>query len=123
MSEQAYNGQYSDRGNCTGVAPARIVRTPVRSCGQVASGGNCTTADWGGSCPPGTTPDGYGMCCSTQVCHGETSFTEPLGEPTTAPYCGSPLLVDVAGDGFSLTDAEGGVLFDLNANGARGPLS
>ncbi|HEX8148983.1 MAG TPA: hypothetical protein VF591_17495 [Pyrinomonadaceae bacterium] len=30
----------------------------------------------------------------------------------------SPVLVDVAGDGFALTDANGGVLFDLNADGA-----
>jgi hypothetical protein len=29
----------------------------------------------------------------------------------------SPVLVDVAGDGFSLTDAAGGVLFDLNGDG------
>ena len=92
------------------------------ACGS-ASGTTCTTADPGGACPPGTTPDGYGMCCSTQVCHGESSFDEFLGEPAAAPYCGSPVIVDVAGDGFSLTDAEGGVLFDLNADGARGPLS
>jgi hypothetical protein len=39
------------------------------------------------------------------------------------PYCGSPVIVDVAGDGFSLTDAAGGIIFDLNADGVRGPLS
>jgi hypothetical protein len=32
-------------------------------------------------------------------------------------YGGSPVLVDVAGDGFSLTDGAGGVPFDLNSNG------
>jgi hypothetical protein len=33
------------------------------------------------------------------------------------------VLVDVAGDGFSMTDAEGGVLFDLNGNGTRDKFS
>jgi hypothetical protein len=36
---------------------------------------------------------------------------------------GSPILVDVGGDGFRLTDAAGGVPFDLNADGAREGLS
>jgi hypothetical protein len=36
---------------------------------------------------------------------------------------GSPVLVDVNGDGFSLTDAAGGVQFDLNGDGVRERLS
>jgi hypothetical protein len=36
---------------------------------------------------------------------------------------GSPILIDVAGDGFALTDAAGGVAFDLNGNGTRDQLS
>ncbi len=35
----------------------------------------------------------------------------------------SPVLIDVAGDGFSLTDAAGGVLFDLDADGTAERLS
>jgi len=31
--------------------------------------------------------------------------------------CASPVLIDVLGDGFRLTDFAGGVLFDLDANG------
>jgi hypothetical protein len=34
------------------------------------------------------------------------------------PYCVSPVLIDVAGNGFLLTDAAGGVDFDMRANGS-----
>ncbi|MFL6212476.1 MAG: hypothetical protein ACJ74J_01135 [Blastocatellia bacterium] len=37
--------------------------------------------------------------------------------------CLSPILVDVAGNGFNLTDASGGVNFDLNADGIAEHLS
>jgi hypothetical protein len=33
--------------------------------------------------------------------------------------CGTPILIDVLGDGFSLTDAANGVRFDLDTNGTR----
>ena len=33
--------------------------------------------------------------------------------------CSSPILVDVAGNGFDLTDANGGVEFDIDSNGVR----
>lgn len=36
---------------------------------------------------------------------------------------GSPILIDVLGDGFSLTDSSGGVNFDLNKDGQREALS
>jgi hypothetical protein len=35
----------------------------------------------------------------------------------------SPVLVDVAGDGFRMTGAEGGVLFDINRDGSAERLS
>lgn len=35
----------------------------------------------------------------------------------------SPILIDVNGDGFRLTDAPGGVWFDLNSNGDRENIS
>jgi hypothetical protein len=35
----------------------------------------------------------------------------------------TPILIDVRGDGFALTDAAGGVSFDFNGDGARGRIS
>ena len=35
----------------------------------------------------------------------------------------SPVLIDTVGDGFDLTDAAGGVMFDLNGDGAKEKLS
>ena len=37
--------------------------------------------------------------------------------------CNSPILIDVSGNGFGLTDAPGGVLFDLNRDGVRERLA
>ncbi|HEX8283838.1 MAG TPA: hypothetical protein VF588_10810 [Pyrinomonadaceae bacterium] len=37
--------------------------------------------------------------------------------------CNSPVLVDVSGDGFRLTDAAGGVNFDLNGDGVKERLA
>jgi hypothetical protein len=66
--------------------------------------GGCWTAvdycsyEWG--CPFGTTDGGQGCCCG----------------PT-------PVLIDVLGNGFSLTDARQGVFFDMGGDGHREPIA
>lgn len=106
--------------------------------------GGCTTPGWDGSCPYGTSPDGMGMCCSDGGCglamgsdptarslSGELSAS--LSPGTTCPsdwywdgcQCVpiSPIVVDVAGDGFQLTGAQSGVTFDINDDGATEKMS
>jgi hypothetical protein len=55
--------------------------------------------------------------CSTGFCvNGQCS-----GDPEMCTC--SPIVIDVLGDGFNLTNAVGGVFFDLNANGLAEKLS
>lgn len=44
-------------------------------------------------------------------------------DPGFEPMCPSPIVIDVAGNGFDLTDAAGGVEFDLNNDGTANGLS
>lgn len=64
------------------------------------------------------TPPDYNAVGSPDGCGtGFTAFTE-TGDPESAccaPY--SPIIVDVNGDGFSLTDGYNGVLFDAGGDG------
>lgn len=65
---------------------------------------------------------GGGPDCSTITC-GPNAIL-PLEDPDYQLCCGtSPILIDVAGDGFDLTDAAGGVNFDINVDGAPERLS
>lgn len=75
--------------------PTLGVKAQCGSSSPPGTGTMCTQANAGGTCSPGTTPDGKGSCC----------------------WSYSPILVDVAGDGFDLTDAYHGVSFDIDHNG------
>ncbi len=76
-------------------------------------GSDYNSQKYGGACCPATpTPTPQG---------GDgTDCTNPESGNNQCP---SPVLVDVAGDGFSLTDLSGGVNFDLNNDGTAERLS
>ncbi len=67
-------------------------------------GGGCNNADdycaFPDGCPPGSVDGGRGCCCV----------------PT-------PVLIDVAGNGFELTSGTAGVNFDMGGDGHREPIS
>jgi len=79
-----------------------------------------TTKSYGPACCPTPTPTPEGAeqpCYVTGTCPGGDSGESAGGGPL------SPVVVDVAGDGFALTDAAAGVLFDLDSDGAPERLS
>ena len=106
------------------------------SCSLATAGSMCTTPGINGTCPIGTSPNGSGLCCfssgSTNTCNttfasrcmrfgGEYEFLTCtcLGCDTCG---GSPIVIDIAGDGIALTNPSDGVDFDLNGNGTRDRL-
>jgi hypothetical protein len=113
----------------------RDVNAEHYSCNLSSAGGTCTTPAFDGTCPVGTVPNGSGFCCfssGTPDCNvtfasrcmrfgGEYDFLTCtcLGCDTCG---GSPIVIDIAGDGIALTNSAGGVDFDLNGNGTRDRL-
>lgn len=70
-----------------------------------------------------------GLCGRSQAFQSQCfrfsgEYDPPTCSCTGCDTCGgSPILVDVNGDGFSMTSVQGGVSFDLNSNGTLDPLS
>jgi hypothetical protein len=104
------------------------------ACNLSSASNTCTTPSFDGTCPIGTTPNGSGLCCfsSSESCNltfasrcmrfgGDYDFLSCtcLGCDTCG---GSPVVIDVAGDGIALTNPADGVEFDLNGNGTRDRL-
>ena len=74
----------------------------------------------GGSCPTGTDYDPItDSCCYPGS--GEVVDCELFGR--FGNICPSPIIIDVAGDGFNLTNAADGIQFDLNNDGTRERLA
>ena len=120
--------------NYYGLCPSGRHKNSATGCCDLDQQYACTTPGFNGSCPAGTTYNpSEGMCCTSGSC--STSLASKCymygGDfdtlSCTCSGCdtcaGSPILIDVLGDGFSMTDAVGGVTFDLNGNGTRDKLS
>lgn len=89
---------------------------PYQSCWS------CSDADQKTKSSSGTCPGGGGgsPSCGGIVVVGGNGVNEDDFAP---PPCYSPILIDVRGDGFDLTDAAGGVYFDLNSDGVPDHIS
>jgi Putative metal-binding motif len=80
-------------------------------------------------CCQGVGQSCYPICCAGLTC-SESNVCEGCVPACTGEYvcfnniCGySPILIDVLGNGFSLTNGAGGVNFDFNDDGVKGKLS
>jgi hypothetical protein len=100
------------------------------TCNLATAGGNCTTPSLNGSCPIGTTPNGSGLCCASSTSCSLAFVSKCLqygGDfdllTCTCSGCltcgGSPVVIDVGGNGIGLTNSADGVAFDLNGDGTK----
>jgi hypothetical protein len=104
------------------------------ACNISSASNTCTTPSFDGTCPIGTTPNGSGFCCSSSGTSCNLTFASRCmrfgGDydflSCTCYGCdscgGSPVVIDVAGNGIALTNPADGVDFDLNGNGTRDRL-
>ncbi|HEY3582486.1 MAG TPA: hypothetical protein VGK82_18160 [Pyrinomonadaceae bacterium] len=111
----------------------RDVNAEHFTCNLGTAGGNCTVS-LGGLCPPGTLPNGSGLCCSSGIVSCNTTFASRCmryGGDYDFSTCsclgcdtcgGSPIVIDINGDGIALTGTSDGIEFDLNGNGTRDRL-
>jgi hypothetical protein len=102
--------------------------TPQAGCASACSGdapvaisdGSCCIAQGGTGCSTGS---GGEPCCPGNTCTNGTCVATSGGCPqcprqkVCVSGCSSPILLDIDGQGFSLTSAENGVVFDISGGG------
>jgi hypothetical protein len=119
--------------NVTGGNLWRDVNGEHFTCNLASAGSTCTVSI-GGLCPLGTAPTGTGLCCPSTSRTCSVAFMSRclrFGGDVDVDTCtcsgcgtcaGSPIVVDINGDGINLTNALNGVAFDLNGDGVAEKL-
>lgn len=112
-SQNTYYEYVSDNNEClVGYARGPIIHHYERACssggGEDGGGGECL---------------GTGEICvdTSECCNGLFCTDGFCGDLEVGPACF--VLIDVSGNGFSITDAVGGVDFDLRPDGVRERIS
>ena len=101
---------------------------------NLSTASNSCVSSFLGTCPAGTTLTASGLCCFSTSLNCNTTFASRcmrFGGDYDFASCtclgcdtcgGSPIVLDINGDGIALTGAADGVDFDLNGNGTRDRL-
>lgn len=81
-----------------------------------------------GPCPSGFTSDSTGFyCCQRPSCEVDFQPCEEPGYSWNFNECrcmpSTPILIDVSGNGFDLTNVQNGVRFDINADNTQEQMS
>lgn len=106
--------------------PSELVRGPNTS--LPPSGGSGLVAIWGIHFAKSQTCKPCDGACPSGECFGAANFDAypTTGCPTNARYAGgwccnaeTPIVIDVDGSGFALTDLEHGVLFNIGDHGGQ----
>jgi hypothetical protein len=127
-------GGVGGEGSVSGGNLWRAFNVEHYNCNPASAGGSCTTPSFDGTCPPGSSPNGFGLCCFTGGGTCDVAFASRclrFGGDYDFETCscfgcdtcgGSPIVIDINGDGITLTGPASGVDFDLNGNGTRDRL-
>lgn len=80
----------------------------------------------GGYCPTGFAPDsGGGYCCRDAACYEMEQECNNSGGTWKGCTrgCYSPIVIDILGNGYNLTNGQNGVEFDLTGEGSKDKIS
>ncbi|HKQ51689.1 MAG TPA: hypothetical protein VJT74_04925 [Pyrinomonadaceae bacterium] len=120
---------YTKTGNCCYLKPCPSPSPIAPACNGALYWNPAPVCQW--SCVPlsasGCEPYEERNCLSARgdwdAANCKCTYPVASGNSTICPYCPSPILVDTLGNGFRLTNASGGVPFDLNSDGTPEALS
>ncbi len=100
-----------------------IMRLPVSGEGQITDCDN-DIIDTDPRYPtPTTSPTPLQTCAAESPCYSIVGCTECNWQCDCTQIQPTPILIDILGNGFSLTNAQGGVNFDINLDGIAERLS